>query len=209
MAATTRMLPPNSANSFHSGARRSDSAGAPENRRSCAARVISMAKVGNVLGNNRPDFFDPGPRLLRVSWYPWDFDGSDTGQFGDAPVQPGGKGEVRGAWIVIDDNGQRRVGRDRPEKFENVLLGEGLVGHRRQQQRRCSGPLGVVRVREDLRGPQRPDADDHRRPECMLHRQMRNTASLITAQVRVGTGGTERGDGVDLCLAEPCNQSDK
>jgi hypothetical protein len=43
------------------------------------------------------------------------------------------------------------MSRDGPEEFEHVILGEELVGHRRQQQSRCSGPLGIVRVREDLR----------------------------------------------------------
>ncbi len=39
---------------------------------------------GHVLRNNRPNFLNPGPRLLRVSWHSRDLDGSDAGQFGDA-----------------------------------------------------------------------------------------------------------------------------
>jgi hypothetical protein len=91
--------------------------------RPAAAWGVSGYSDGHVLGDSRPDVFDSGPCLLRVSRYTRDFDGSDSGQIGDASVQPGAEGDVRGGRVVVDDDGQRRVRRDGPEKFEHIIIG--------------------------------------------------------------------------------------
>jgi hypothetical protein len=68
--------------------------------------------------------------------------------------------EVRRARVVVDAQGQPALAGDRGEVLEDLVFGERGVGHRRQQARRGSGGLGVLRQAHGVVGAKGADADE-------------------------------------------------
>ena len=129
-------------------------------------------------------------------------DRPDAGERRDTRMEVVAEREVGRARVVVHAQRYRELGRHVGVQPVDLILGERLIGDRREQHRRRAGGLGIVRVRDDVFGTHGADADHHRHAAGRADRQPRHTDPLVAAEIRIAAGAAERPDRVGTRLGE-------
>ena len=96
---------------------------------------------------------------------------------------------------------------DSTEQSEHLVVAEGLVGHRSQQDTDRTGFLRAVHMGEDARRAQVADSDEYRSRSGVLDGDAGYPSTLGRREVRIGTGRTQGGDGIHPGCSEPFDEA--